>query len=217
MIKNGQWFLHGGRWLGSAILTLTTLLTMNAAEVSKESAKPKTSLATFGGGCFWCVEAAFETFKGVKAVMSGYAGGETLNPSYEEVCTGRTGHAEVVQVQFDPSVISFETLLEIFWEAHDPTTSDRQGADAGTQYRSIILYHDEAQKRAAEAARKSAQKKFSDPIVTQIVPLAKFYPAEDHHQDYFRRNPRAPYCAVVISPKMQKLQKVKKAIEDKQH
>lgn len=190
---------------------------MNAAEVSKESAKPKTSLATFGGGCFWCVEAAFETFKGVKAVMSGYAGGETLNPSYEEVCTGRTGHAEVVQVQFDPSVISFETLLEIFWEAHDPTTSDRQGADAGTQYRSIILYHDEAQKRAAEAARKSAQKKFSDPIVTQIVPLAKFYPAEDHHQDYFRRNPRAPYCAVVISPKMQKLQKVKKAIEDKQH
>ncbi len=189
---------------------------MNAAEVANDSAKPKTSRATFGGGCFWCVEAAFETFKGVKAVVSGYSGGETVNPSYEEICTGRTGHAEVVQIEFDPAVISFETLLEIFWEAHDPTTQDRQGADAGTQYRSIILYHDEAQKRAAEAAKKSAQTKFSDPVVTQIVPLAKFYTAEEKHQDYFRRNPRAPYCAVVISPKLQKLQKVKKAIEDRQ-
>ncbi|MCI0538285.1 MAG: peptide-methionine (S)-S-oxide reductase MsrA [Verrucomicrobiales bacterium] len=186
---------------------------MNAADSSKEPKLAKTELATFGGGCFWCVEAAFETFKGVRAVTSGYAGGKASEPTYEQVCTGKTGHAEVVQVEFDPTQISYEQLLEIFWEAHDPTTLYRQGADVGTQYRSIILTHDESQKRTAEKSKEAAQKKFPDPIVTEIAALTKFYPAEEHHQDYFQRRPNAPYCAVVISPKLKKLQKMKHALE----
>jgi len=188
---------------------------MNAADSSKEPKLVQSELATFGGGCFWCVEAAFETFKGVRAVTSGYAGGETPNPSYEQVCTGKTGHAEVVQVEFDPTQISYEQVLEIFWEAHDPTTLHRQGADVGTQYRSIILYHNADQKKTAEKSKQEARKKFSDPIVTEIVPLTKFCPAEEYHQDYFQRRPNAPYCAVVISPKLQKLQKLKKVLEHK--
>jgi peptide-methionine (S)-S-oxide reductase len=170
------------------------------------NATNKIELATFGGGCFWCMEAVFERLNGVQSVTSGYAGGATENPAYKEVCAGGTGHAEVIQVEFDPQKISYEKLLEFFWEAHDPTTLNRQGADAGTQYRSIILYHNEGQKQAAEKSKETAQWRFPRPIVTEIVPLAKFYKAEQHHQDYFRKNPNAPYCAVVIRPKLEKLQ-----------
>jgi len=161
--------------------------------------------ATLGGGCFWCVEAVFETEPGVTVVASGYAGGKTVNPSYEEVCSGATGHAEVVQITFNPAQVSYARLLELFWQAHDPTTLNRQGADAGTQYRSIILYHDAAQKEIAEKSKAAAQEHFRSPIVTQIVPLDTFYPAEKYHQDYFRRNSRAPYCQMVIAPKLRKL------------
>ncbi|MBI3879444.1 MAG: peptide-methionine (S)-S-oxide reductase MsrA [Verrucomicrobia bacterium] len=185
-------------------------LTLFATHMNAENfpaATAKTQLATFGGGCFWCMEAVFERFDGVKAVVSGYSAGHTPNPTYKQVCGGDTGHAEVVQVEFDPAKISFETLLEIFWEAHDPTTMNKQGGDEGTQYRSIILYHDDAQKATAEKAKAGAAAKFKEPVVTEIVPLKQFYPAEDYHQDYFRKNPHAPYCVVVISPKLQKLQK----------
>src|SRR5712671_3041283 len=170
----------------------------------------KTELATFGGGCFWCMEAIFERFNGIKAVTSGYAAGKTADPSYKQVCTGATGHAEVIQVEYDPAVLSYNQLLDIFWEAHDPTTMNRQGGDEGTQYRSIILYHNEAQKKAAEESKKIAAAHLKTPIMTSIEPLTKFYPAEDYHQDYFRKNPHVPYCSVVISPKLQKLEKLKK-------
>ncbi|MEO8350765.1 MAG: peptide-methionine (S)-S-oxide reductase MsrA [Chthoniobacteraceae bacterium] len=161
---------------------------------------------TFGGGCFWCLEAVFQRLKGVKSVASGYAGGEVENPTYKEVCSGTTGHAEVVELTFDPKVISYDKLLEVFWAAHDPTTPNRQGNDVGTQYRSIILYENEAQKAAAEKSKKLAQAEFKDPIVTQIEPLAKFYKAEAYHQNYFNQNAnKNPYCAVVIRPKLQKL------------
>jgi peptide-methionine (S)-S-oxide reductase len=163
-----------------------------------------TELATFGGGCFWCTEAMFQTLKGVKSVTSGYAGGKTTNPTYEEVCSGTTGHAEVIQVAFDPQQVSYAKLVDVFWEAHDPTTLNAQGADHGTQYRSIILYASEAQKAAAEASKKKAAAQFTRPIVTEIVPLTKFYPAEAYHQNYFRDNGNAPYCAAVIRPKLEK-------------
>jgi peptide-methionine (S)-S-oxide reductase len=188
-------------------LFMVTPVMQAEADSKSTSAALKTQLATLGGGCFWCTEACFETFEGVKAVISGYAGGKTANPTYEQVCEGATGHAEVIQIEFDPAKISYEQILDIFWEIHDPTTLDRQGADHGTQYRSIILYHDEIQKRAAEKSKAAAAKKFKDPVVTEIVPFAKFYPAEGYHQDYFRKNPNKPYCALVISPKLQKLQK----------
>lgn len=167
--------------------------------------------ATLGGGCFWCLEAVFENLDGVKDVTSGYSGSETPNPNYEAVCSGRTGHAEVVQITFDPAKISFEAILEMFWKCHDPTTLNRQGADAGTQYRSIILYHDDEQKKATEESKRKVQASFRNPIVTEIVPLKKFYPAEEYHQDYFRRNPHAGYCQAVIAPKMRKLEKGMKA------
>ena len=184
---------------------------MQAEADSKTAAAPsKTQLATLGGGCFWCTEALYETFDGVKSVTSGYAGGRTPNPTYEQVCEGDTGHAEVIQIEFDPAKISYEQLLDVFWEIHDPTTLNRQGADHGTQYRSIILYHDEAQKKAAEKSKAAAAKKFKDAVVTEVSPLAKFFQAEAYHQDYFRKNPNKPYCAYVISPKLQKLQKLKK-------
>ncbi|HUD45490.1 MAG TPA: peptide-methionine (S)-S-oxide reductase MsrA [Candidatus Baltobacteraceae bacterium] len=175
------------------------------ADPSLTNAPAKLQLATFGGGCFWCAEAVFQRIPGVKSVTSGFAGGATANPTYEEVCTGQTGHAEVIQIQFDPSVISYEKLLEIFWEAHDPTTLNRQGEDAGTQYRSIILYSDEAQKIAAEKSKSEAAHHFSSPIVTQIVPLTKFYSAEGYHQDYYNQHSHQPYCQFVIRPKLQKL------------
>lgn len=162
--------------------------------------------ATFGTGCFWCSEAIFERLDGVKSATSGYTGGKTKNPTYEEVCSGSTGHAEVIQVEFDPAVISYEKLLGVFWKAHDPTTLNRQGHDVGTQYRSAIFYHDEAQKAAAEKSRAAEGRLLKDPIVTEITPIQVFYPAENYHQDYFRLNPNAGYCSVVIRPKVKGLQ-----------
>jgi len=196
-------------WLGMVTLAAFSMIAvMNTEADSPTNAPPaKTQLATFGGGCFWCTEAVFERLDGVKSVVSGYAGGKTPNPTYKQVCSGETGHAEVIQVEFDPAKISFAKLLETFWQAHDPTTLNRQGADAGTQYRSVIYYHDEAQKQAAEKSKKDAQIQFTAPIVTEIAPMAKFYAAEDYHQDYFRNNPNAPYCSFVIRPKLQKLKK----------
>ena len=172
-----------------------------------------TELATLGGGCFWCTEAVFQMLPGVKSVTSGYAGGTKENPTYKEVCRDDTGHAEVIQIEFDPAVISYGKLLETFWEAHDPTTLDRQGNDTGTQYRSIILFRDEAQKAAAEKSRAEAQKRFRQPIVTEIVPLKKFYPAEGYHQDYYRQNSNQPYCRMVIRPKVEKFEKKLKAAQ----
>jgi peptide-methionine (S)-S-oxide reductase len=169
----------------------------------------KTETATFGGGCFWCMEAVFERLPGVKSVASGFAGGHTANPTYEQVCTGDTGHAEVTQIEFDPARISYDKLLEVFWQAHDPTTLNRQGADEGTQYRSVILYHSEAQKLAAEKSKTQAQKNFKHPIVTEIVPFTRFYAAEGYHQQYYDNNSRAPYCRMIIAPKLEKLEKEK--------
>lgn len=183
-------------------LTFFTTMTLQAASKSASS----TELATVGGGCFWCTEAVLERLPGVKSVTSGYAGGQTANPTYEEVCTGRTGHAEVIQVEFDPAVVSYEKILEVFFEAHDPTTLNRQGADEGTQYRSVIFYHNEAQHQAALRAKLAAQSLWPDPIVTEIAPLPKFYPAEGYHQDYFRNNPNQGYCSIVIKPKVKKLE-----------
>ncbi len=166
-----------------------------------------TEFATLGGGCFWCTEALFQMLPGVKSVASGYAGGTTENPTYEQVCSGRTGHAEVIQITFDPKVVSYEKLVETFWDAHDPTTLNQQGADSGTQYRSIILYANEAQKLAAEKSKAEAQKRFARPIVTEIAPLKHFYKAEAHHQDYYRSNSNQPYCRAVIRPKVEKFEK----------
>ena len=165
------------------------------------------ALATLGGGCFWCLEAAFEPLKGVQQVVSGYAGSDFPNPNYELIGTGKTGHAEVVQISFDPSIISYEQLLTVFFTIHDPTTKDRQGNDVGSQYRSIILTHDETQAKAAQAAISAMQssKKYANPIVTEIQPLAKFYPAEAYHQDYFKNNPNKAYCQIVVKPKVDKV------------
>jgi peptide-methionine (S)-S-oxide reductase len=168
---------------------------------------PSTDTATLGGGCFWCTEAIYQMLPGVKSVSSGYAGGKKENPTYEDVCTGTTGHAEVVQIEFDPRITSYEKILETFWDVHDPTTLNRQGHDSGTQYRSIILYNSEAQKVAAEKSKAEAQKRFKSPIVTQIVPLKQFYKAENYHQDYYRSNPNQPYCTMVIRPKVEKFEK----------
>ena len=160
--------------------------------------------ATLGGGCFWCLEAVFERLAGVSAVTSGYAGGTTPDPDYRSVCTGRTGHAEVVRIDYDPQAIDFDTLLAVFFTIHDPTTPNRQGADVGPQYRSIILYEDDAQRAAAEAhiKRLTAEGAFSAPIVTELAALERFYPAEAEHQDYYRQNAPMPYCQVVIEPKL---------------
>lgn len=171
------------------------------------SADDKTELATVGGGCFWCVEAIYQTVPGIKSVTSGYAGGTTPNPTYEQVCTGRTGHAEVVQIAFDPAQISYEKVIDLFWKAHDPTTLNRQGADSGTQYRSIILYSTDEQKAAAEKSKATAQSQFKEPIVTEIVPLKAFYPAEAYHQDFYENNPGHPYNQAVTRPKVEKFQK----------
>ncbi len=166
--------------------------------------------ATFGSGCFWCTEAVFQQLKGVSSVVSGYSGGHVENPSYEQVCTGRTGHAEVCQIQFDPEQIPFEELLDVFFNTHDPTTLNRQGNDVGTQYRSVIFYHSERQKQIAERVKAELDKKgaWKNPIVTEIVPFEKLYPAENYHQNYFRNNPNQGYCRLVISPKLDKFQKV---------
>jgi len=163
-------------------------------------------LATFGSGCFWCTEAFFQRLKGVEKVESGYSGGKIRNPSYREVCTGTTGHAEVIHVSFDPDQLSFEELLEVFFSTHDPTTLNKQGADTGTQYRSVIFYHSEDQKKSAEEFKKQldASGKFTKPIVTEISPFNEFFPAENYHQEYFNRNGEAPYCQFVIAPKLEK-------------
>ncbi len=163
--------------------------------------------AIFGAGCFWCVEAVFERLDGVTDVSAGYAGGAVKNPTYKDVCSGKTGHAEVAQITFDPKKISYQKLLDVLWDAHDPTTLNKQGADEGTQYRSVIFYTNEQQKSVAEKSKTSAQKHFENPIVTLIEPLTNFYKAENYHQDYFRNNADAPYCRFVIKPKVEKLQK----------
>ena len=170
-----------------------------------ESESMKTHTVTLGGGCFWCVEAVYERMPGIISVISGYAGGQTENPTYEDVCTGKTGHAEVVQIGYDPEKISYEKIIDLFWDAHDPTTLNRQGADTGTKYRSIILTQSEEEARMAKESKERAQLKFKSPIVTEIVPLEKFYPAEDYHQDFYRENPMHPYNMAVIRPKLQKL------------
>lgn len=167
-------------------------------------------LATFGGGCFWCIEAVFKQVPGVISVTSGYAGGHTENPTYKEVCSGETGHAEVVQVEFDPQKVSYRELLDIFWQSHDPTSLNRQGADVGTQYRSIILYHNEEQKKIAEESKREISKYYDKPIVTEIVPLKKFYRAEEYHQNFYEKNPNYGYCVVVIKPKVEKVKKILK-------
>lgn len=166
-------------------------------------------IATFAGGCFWCTEAIFKRLKGVSRVVPGYSGGTTENPTYAQLHEQETGHAESIQVTFDPTIISYDKLLDVFFGTHDPTTLNRQGADQGTEYRSVIFYHDEKQKEEALAKKKQLEdkKKFADPIVTEIIPYTKFYPAEESHQDYYARNPNAPYCMVVIDPKIQKLKK----------
>ncbi|HYF37704.1 MAG TPA: peptide-methionine (S)-S-oxide reductase MsrA [Prosthecobacter sp.] len=170
----------------------------------------KTESAILGGGCFWCVEAQYKMLKGVKKVVSGYAGGHVENPTYEQVCGKKTGHAEVVQVDYDPAIVSYRDIIDLFWVAHDPTTLNRQGADEGPQYRSTIMYTNEEQKKIAEASRTEAQALYDGAIVTEIVPLKKFYPAEDYHQDYFANNPNAGYCRAVVSPKVSKFrQKLK--------
>ncbi len=166
--------------------------------------------ATLGGGCFWCLEAVFLELRGVTQVVSGYAGGRRPNPTYEQVCSGASGHAEVVQISFDPAVISYRELLDVFFTIHDPTTPDRQGGDVGPQYRSMILFHDEGQRAEAEAAIAALEQAgtWSAPIVTEVVPLETFWPAEDYHQDFFARNPAQPYCQIVVAPKVNKARKV---------
>ena len=184
------------------------------SEINKETGVSKQmdnlQKATFGSGCFWCTEAIFERLKGVKSVVSGYSGGKVENPTYEEVCTGTTGHAEVTQITYDPAVISFDELLEVFWKTHDPTTLNRQGNDVGPQYRSVIFYHNEEQKKLAEKYKYVLEKSgaWEKPIVTEISPFTKFYPAEDYHQEYYENNPNQGYCAFVIAPKIEKFEKV---------
>ena len=170
-----------------------------------DSDQTSLEIASFGAGCFWCVEAVFENLDGVHAVESGYMGGEVKDPTYREVCTGTTGHAEITQISFDPAVITYETLLDWLWRSHNPTTLNRQGADSGTQYRSVIFYHSDSQRASAETSKAAAQKDFDAPIVTEITAAETYYPAEDIHQDYYRLNKSAPYCQMVIRPKLKKL------------
>lgn len=176
----------------------------------------KMETATLGGGCFWCVEAVYQNLKGVKRVISGYSGGMTENPTYSQICTGTTGHAEVVQISFDPAVISFAGILSVFWRTHDPTTLNRQGADVGSQYRSAIFYHDEEQKIIAKRSKQEteASKLWPAPLVTEIMPLTTFYQAEEYHQNYYLNNPYQPYCLMVINPKVKKF---KKDFQDQLH
>lgn len=176
----------------------------NAEQEDAVNESEKVEYATFGAGCFWCTEAFFESMKGVLDVVSGYCNGDMEDPSYQAVCSGKTGHAEVVRVTFDPARVTYEALLDQFWKAHDPTTLNRQGADVGTQYRSGIFYHSKEQQRAAEASKSRMADSFKDPIVTEIVEAGEFYPAEEYHQDYFRKNPNAPYSRFIQS-KLDKL------------
>lgn len=200
------------KWI--SLFLLAGLYVHSCAQPSPKNSKPKVQntmqenleLATFGAGCFWCVEAVFEELKGVRTVVSGYTGGKTKNPTYREVCTGTTGHVEVAQIAFDPQIITYEELLEVLWTTHDPTTLNRQGNDVGDQYRSVIYYHHDAQKLAAEKSKKEvAPTLWTDPIVTTIEAIGDFYLAEDYHQEYFANNPNQPYCRVIINPKVKKM------------
>jgi peptide-methionine (S)-S-oxide reductase len=185
-----------------------TLLAMTAAHAAPATTAPsQLASLVLGGGCFWCTEAAYELLPGVKSVVSGYAGGHVPNPTYEQICTKKTGHAEVIRIEYDPAVVSLERLLDYFWQVHNPTQVGGQGNDHGPQYRSIILFADAVQRAAAEQSRARAAREFREPITTEIVPLEKFWEAESEHQDYFRRNPHAGYCAYVIAPKIRKLEK----------
>jgi peptide-methionine (S)-S-oxide reductase len=184
-------------------LSLLAALVMSAAVCFAEDME--NDYAVVGGGCFWCVEAIYQGLPGIKSVESGYAAGQTPKPTYKDVCTGQTGHAEVVKITFDPAVISYDRIIELFWDAHDPTTLNRQGADEGTQYRSIIIAQNAAQREAAEKSKAAAQSKFRNPIVTEIVDFTEFFPAEEYHQDFSERNPGHPYVRAVIDPKLRKL------------
>ncbi len=201
------------RHLLSVGLLLVSASAGTAQTKAMNSSTNHTEIAALGGGCFWCTEAIFQMLPGVKSVTSGYAGGTKENPTYKEICTGNTGHAEVIQIEYDPKVVAYEKLLETFWEAHDPTTLNRQGNDRGTQYRSIIFYSSEAQRAAAVKSKAEAQKELTQPIVTEIVPLKKFYQGEGYHQDYYRANPNQPYCRAVIRPKVEKFEKKLKAAQ----
>ena len=209
--------LAGGITIMSTSPTSTSAQSADALPTSAEETTRvggNLEKATFGGGCFWCTEAVYQQLRGVHSVTSGYSGGKKANPTYEEICTGLTGHAEVVQIQYDPQVVSFAELLEVFWQTHDPTTLNRQGADVGTQYRSVVFYHNDQQRHEAEElkARLDETAAFHAPIVTEISPLGNFYPAEKDHQDYYERNPEQGYCRAVIVPK---LDKFRKAFKDK--
>jgi peptide-methionine (S)-S-oxide reductase len=216
--------IHVMKILTTLLLALMASLTTQAADAPAA----KTEIAVIGGGCFWCVEAQYLLVKGVKKVVSGYAGGKTENPTYEDICTGETGHAEVIQIEFDPAVTTYKEIIELFWDAHDPTSVTKeemvkhgkllpkgtpyQGNDYGTQYRSAIFYTSEEQKKIAEASKAEAQKKWKDPIATEIAPLKKFYPAEDYHQNFQARNPEQGYVRAVVTPKTEKF---KHTLEDK--
>ena len=213
----------------SVIILLSSIIAYGCKEVkSKNIEREKNNMdseqnmnlekATFGGGCFWCTEAIYERVEGVHTVVSGYAGGTVKNPTYKQVCDGNTGHAEVIQIGYDPKVVSYDELLEIFFKTHDPTTLNRQGADVGTQYRTVIFYHNEEQKKKAEYYKTELDKSgaWDNPIVTEISPLNNFYSAEDYHQDYYENNPNHGYCAFVIGPKVEKFEKVfKKKLKGK--
>ncbi len=186
----------------SVFAAMSTLL--SPATAADPAPAGKTETAILGGGCFWCVEAQYKMLKGVKKAISGYAGGTVDNPTYKQVCEGDTGHAEVVQIEYDPAVIGYKDIIDLFWLAHDPTTLNQQGNDIGTQYRSTIMYVNEEQKKIAEASLAEAQKEQAGKIVTEIVPLKKFYSAEEYHQEYFANNPNAGYCRVVVGPKVAK-------------
>ena len=200
---------YGRHALGMVTCLLLTLMPPLPSNSQEEAMKNKESLTsiTLGAGCFWCVEAVYEQLEGVEDVVSGYMGGHIKNPSYREVCTGRTGHAEVVQITFDTSMISLRHILEVFFATHDPTTLNRQGADVGTQYRSVIFYTSENQKSIAQAFLQKAQHAFDNDIVTELSPVTAFYEAEDYHQAYYELNGQAPYCRAVIAPKLQKFKK----------
>ena len=200
-----------GNMLHMMLVLMVSMISFNAKGTTmKATNNPDFEMATFGGGCFWCVEAIFQQVKGVESVVSGYAGGSIKNPSYREVTSGRTGHAEVIQITFDPAIVSYLELLEIFFSTHDPTTLNRQGADIGTQYRSIILYHSAKQLEQASEIVKDLDSAgvWKSPVVTQIEKYTEFYPAEKYHQDYYANNPDKGYCRVVIQPKLEKFRKV---------
>ena len=204
----------------SGIITLAISLLIAGSSCGQQGKSTKNNMAsesttgletaTFGSGCFWCTEAIFQNLNGVEKVESGYSGGKVKNPTYKEVCSGLTGHAEVIHLTYDPKKVSYDELLEVFWKTHDPTTLNKQGADEGTQYRSVIFYHNDEQKRLAELYKKKldASGAFEGPIVTEITPFSAFYKAEDYHQNYFNLNGSAPYCSVVIQPKVEKFKKV---------